>query len=203
MDTFAEGGPGARIRLTGANGEVVEGTAVLSYDFGDESIFDTGVQFDAVEPPEGACEFSPPADVYDEGWGGIDGVRWMLNTWGEPTESEISEGCADSSASCLLLAGFNTGAGAHMTYRNPFPIETFTTLELQVRTQSGSGELNIAPRNDDGRCDNTTDAVIGAEWTQIEIDLTSSCPGEHELTGLTISHPTEAFDLVLDEIRFR
>lgn len=41
-----------------------------------------------------ACAFVPPGDVYDEGWGGIDQVRWAPNPWGDASASQITEGCA-------------------------------------------------------------------------------------------------------------
>ncbi len=201
MSTFADGGPGAAFRLTSAAGEAVEGTAVLTYDVGAESDFDTGIQFVPPTPEGEACEFVPPGDVYDETWGGIDGVRWEPNTWGSTTLSEVSAGCADDSSSCLLLSNFE-GSGLHITYRHVFPTATFSRLSLQLRAQSGGGQLEVAPRSEDARCANPTTVQVGDQWDLVEIDVPDSCPDTSELHGLTISLPSAAMDLLVDEIRY-
>ena len=201
MLTFADDGPGAVFRLTSAAGEMVEGTEVLTYATAAQSDFDTGIQFASVELEGEACEFVPPGDVYDEGWGGIDGVRWEPNTWGGTTLSETGEGCADASASCVLLSDF-AGSGLHVTYRHVFPTTTFSTLTLQLRAASGSGEIQVAPRSEEARCANSTFVEVGAEWAPVEIDLAASCPDTSDLRGLTISVPSATLDLMVDEIRF-
>ena len=200
-DTFAEGGPGALIRLTSAPGETVEGTAPLSYDVAIDSTFDTGIQFAEAEPEAGVCEFVPPADVYDEGWGGIDGVRWEPNTWGGTSLSEIGEGCADASASCVLLQSFE-GSGIHITYRHIFPTSTFARLRMSLRTRSGSGTVEVAPRSEESRCANPTVVDVGPEWTALDIDVAASCSDTTMVHGLTISLPSAPMDLLVDEIRF-
>ena len=199
--TFAEAGPGAVFRLTSPTGETVEGTEVLTYATGAESVFDTGAQFAPAEPEGGACDFIPPRDVYDEQWGGIDGVRWEPNTWGDASLTEISDGCADASASCVLVNNFE-GSGLHITYRHVFPTATFSRLKLQLRAQTGGGEVEVAPRSEAARCEVPTTVVVGSEWVQVELDVAASCPGFNEIHGLTVSRPSSAMDLVVDEIRF-
>lgn len=199
--TFSDGGPGATFRLSSAAGETVEGTAVLTYDTGAEEVFDTGAQYAPAEPEGGSCEFIPPGDVYDEQWGGIEGVRWEPNTWGDTTMTEIGDGCAESSASCLLLTSFE-GSGLHITYRHVFPVDTFSKLSLQVRARSGGGTLEVAPRTEASRCDVPTTVDVGDGWTTVDIDVAASCPGGEPIHGLTISRPNAAMDVVVDEIRF-
>ncbi len=201
MDTFADGGPGAVFRLTSAAGETVEGTEVLTDGVAAESDFDTGIQFAPVEPPTDSCQFVPPGDVYDEQWGGIEGVRWDSNTWGGTSLSEVGDGCAEGSASCLRLTGFE-GSGLHLTYRHVFPTTTFGQLTLQLRTSSGSGQVDVAPRSEEARCANTTTAEVGPDWTTVTIDVAASCTDTDWVHGLTISQPSAAMDLMVDEIRF-
>jgi hypothetical protein len=176
-------------------------TDVFSYATGEDDVLDVGVQFAEVEAPGGACVFVPPGDVYDEGWGGIDGVRWEPNTWGDTNLSETGDGCADASESCLLLADF-AGSGLHVTYRSPFPPTTFTTLSLQLSATRGTGTVEVAPRSADARCANPTTVEVGSEWITVEIDIAASCPDADVVQGLTISLPSTDLDLKVDEIRF-
>jgi len=201
MTTFASDGPGATFRITSAAGETVEGATPLTYATAAEADFDTGVQFAPAEPEGQACEFVPPGDVYDEHWGGIDGVRWEPNPWGSASLSETGDGCADGSASCVLLTSF-ADSGLHITYRHVFPTTTFASLSLQLRAQSGSGQVEVAPRSEDARCDVPTVVDVSVEWTAVTIDVAASCPGVADLHGLTISRPSAAMDLLVDEIRY-
>ncbi|MBW2456127.1 MAG: hypothetical protein JRI68_16530 [Deltaproteobacteria bacterium] len=202
MDTFADGGPGAVFRLTSAAGETVEGTEVLTDGVAVEADFDTGIQFAPVEPPTDSCQFVPPGDVYDEQWGGIDGVRWEPNTWGDTNLSEVANVCAEDSASCLRLGNF-AGSGLHITYRHVFPTTTFAQLTLRLRAASGSGQVDVAPRSEESRCANTTTADVGPDWTTVTIDVAASCTDTDWVQGLTISQASGPMDLMVDEIRFQ
>lgn len=201
METFSDDGPGGVFRLTSATGEVVEGTEVLTTSVGEGEDFDTGIQFTAVDPVPGPCTFTPPGDVYDDGWGGIDGVRWDPNTWGDTTLSETADGCAGGSGSCLLLRRFE-GSGLHLTYRHVFPVETFSTLSLSLRAASGGGSVEVAPRSEDSRCAGPTTVDVTASWGFVDIDVAASCPDTEWIHGLTISHPSSAMDLVVDDVLF-
>jgi hypothetical protein len=128
-------------------------------------------------------------------------VRWEPNTWGDTVLSETSDGCADDSESCLLLTNF-AGSGLHVTYRSPFPIDTFSQLLLEVRTQAGTGTVEVAPRSQESRCANPTTVQVAGDWTAVEIDVAQSCPDAPEIHGLTINMPSGPMDLVVDEIRY-
>ena len=199
--TFSDDGPGGVFRLTSAAGETIESTNVLTYSVPEGADFDTGIQFEAVTPATGTCEFTPPGDVYDDEWGGIDGVTWEPNTWGETTLSEIENNCANDSGSCLLLDNFE-GSGLHITYRHVFPVDTFETLSLAMRTVSGAGVVQVAPRTEDARCSVSTFADVAETWSSVTIDLAESCPDTDDIHGLTISLPSGALDVVVDEIFF-
>ncbi|MBU1535028.1 hypothetical protein KKF84_06895 [Myxococcota bacterium] len=201
METFAQDGPGGIFRLTSAAGEVIEGSVALPYSAAQGSDFDTGIQFAEADPPQGTCDFVVPGDVYDEQYGGIEGVRWTANTWGTAAISETSSNCADGSDSCLRLKSF-VDSGVHLTYRHTFPTQTFSTLTLRLRTGSGTGTVSIAPRSEDARCANMTEVPVTGEWTTATIDVAASCPDTEWLHGLTISHASTAMDLYLDEIVF-
>ncbi|MDX9721236.1 MAG: hypothetical protein RBU37_10865 [Myxococcota bacterium] len=201
MQTFAANGPGARFRFSSAAGEVVEGSAILGSELGDEAIFDTGIQFGAVEPPSGVCLFSPPPP-YDEEWGGIEGVRWTSSSWGSFSLSEPTEDCYEDSASCLLLDDFSPDSGLHITYRSPFPVDLYQRLTLQARLASGTATVRIAPRTEDGRCAGARDVELSEDWTLVEFELSTTCAGATVLTGLTLSHPSSTIALYLDELFF-
>ena len=201
METFSDGGPGGVFRLTSAAGETIESTEVLGYDITEGSDFNTGVQFAEAKPAGEPCEFIPPGNVYDDEWGGIEGVRWEPNTWGDTSLSEIDENCFDGSAACLLLDNFEA-SGLHITYRHVFPVDTFETLSLHMRTVSGTGTVQVAPRTEDARCENSAFVDVGEAWTDVTITLAEACPGAADIHGLTISLPTGALDLVIDDILF-
>ncbi len=200
METFSDSGPGGGFRLTSALGEVVESDQVLTYAVSEHSDFDTGIQFAETDPPVGMCIFHVPGHVYDDGYGGIDGVRWDSNTWGPTSLSESTSDCADGSASCLLLSSFGD-SGMHLTYRHTFPVEEFTTLSFDVRG-SVAGTVRVAPRSEEGRCESSTYVDVTTGWTNVAIDIAESCPNTTWLHGLTFSHPTENMDLGLDNILF-
>lgn len=199
--TFAAGGPGGTFRFTSATGEVVEGTTVLGEGSGGGALFDTGAQFAAVEPPGGVCAFVPPGDVYDEGWGGIDQVRWAPNPWGAATASEVSAGCADDSASCVRFDHLEQWDGFHLYYRQAFPTGTFSRLTLRLRAESGGGELNVTPSHEGAECEPTR-VVVGAEWLTVEIDVAAVCGAVPELNEVTVSNAAETMTLLVDEVRF-
>ena len=123
-ETFADGGPGGVFRFTSPVGESVEGSAVLDTAVAIDDVFDTGAQFAEREPEGGACEFVPPGNVYDEGWGGIHEVRWQCNPWGSAECSETADGCAAGSVACVLVSNLEQWDGFHIYYRQSFPLRS-------------------------------------------------------------------------------
>lgn len=201
MTTFAEGGPGALLRLTSATGQTTASGAILSYAARAGTDFDIGAQFAEQPAPTDLCSFMPPGDVYDDAWGEAGGVGWSYNTWGNTSLAEISEGCAEASQSCVRMREF-AGSGVHITYRHAFPTAAFARLSLQMRTESGSGTVEVAPRTEDARCENPTTVAVDPGWTAVDIEIAASCPGANRIQGLTISRPSGAMDLVVDQIHF-
>jgi hypothetical protein len=199
--TFADSGPGGVFCFTSPAGESVEGSAVLTPEIGVNELFDTGAQFAESDPEGSSCEFVPPGNVYDEQWGGIDQVRWQCNPWGAADCSETSEGCAEGSASCVLLRNLEQWNGFHLYYRQSFPTSTFSRLSLQLRARSGSGEVVVTPSLDGERCEETSVSVTDS-WTGVEIDVAASCEQLAELNALTVSNQTETLELLVDEIRY-
>lgn len=199
--TFAEAGPGGVFRFTSPTGESVEGSAVLRYEVTIGSVFDTGAQFQEAEPNGNQCTFVPPGDVYDEGWGGIDQVRWQCNPWGEATCSEISEGCAEGSATCVLVDNLAEWDGLHLYYRQSFPTATFSALRLKLRARGGGGEVLVSPSYEGTRCRETA-VTVGEEWVDVRVDVTAGCTELSELNALTISNQSDTMDLLIDEIRY-
>ncbi|MBN2723267.1 MAG: hypothetical protein JXR95_04255 [Deltaproteobacteria bacterium] len=198
--TFSKNGPGGTFRFTSPSGEIIQGNQVLTYEYETDDVFDTGVNFEAALPLVETCEYYPPSDVYDEGYGGIDGARWTPNPWGNATMKEISTDCAQDSESCILIKNMSMGDGFHIYYRNPFPVSTFSTLTLSFRAQSGSGSLVVAPSNG-SRCTETT-IEANSEWQSVVINVPESCSEFSEINGVTFSSRTDNIDLVVDEIYF-
>jgi hypothetical protein len=188
-------------RFISPTGETVEGSAVLGTDVGIDEVFDTGAQFAEAEPEGETCEFVPPGNVYDEGWGGIYEVRWQCNPWGDASCSETTEGCAEGSASCVRVQNLEQWGGLHVYYRQSFPTSTFSRLSLQLRARSGSGDVVVSPSHEGERCEETTVSVTG-EWVPVEIDVAASCGALSELNALTISNQSETMELLIDEIRY-
>ena len=199
-EMFAEDGPGGVFRLTSAQGEVVEGANVLDYETGIGAVFDLGVQLTDRDPPEGeACEFVPPADVYVDAWGGIPEVLWAPNPWDGTAIAEVESGCR--SGSCLRIDPLPQWSGFHLYYRQAFPTSTFATLSLWARAAAGAGTIDVAPNGDDGQC-TVTSVAVGTDWTQITIDVASTCAGYGTLNTVTIQNTGDAFELLLDDVRW-
>ena len=199
MVTFAANGPGGMFRFTSAPGEMVESNAVLTADIAEGSDFDLGVQFADIPAEDGVCTFLPPTAVYDDEWGGIDGVRWEPNLWGDARLSESADGCADNSSACLVLTDFD-GSGLHITYRHVFPKSDFSTLTLQARSSSGTGTVEIAPRSEDARCSNPPTFTLTGEWRTYTVDIAGSCPDVDWIHGFTISRTENVGNLYLDSM---
>lgn len=200
-DTFASAGPGGVFRFTSASGETVEGSTVLGSNTSVGALFDTGAHFAEVSPSADACVFVPPGTVYGDGWGGIDQVRWEPNPWGKATVTEVTDDCAVSSASCVLIQHLEQWGGFHLYYRQAFPTATFSRLSLALRARSGGGELGVAPSNDGTECEATL-VQVGSEWITAQIDVAARCAGLDALNAVTISNHGQLMDLLIDEVRF-
>ncbi|MBN2528603.1 MAG: hypothetical protein JXR76_19595 [Deltaproteobacteria bacterium] len=199
--TFSKGGPGGVFRLTSANGDVVEAREVLTYDVTEGSDFNTGVQFAEAASPEGVCPFTPPGDVFIDEWGGIEGVRWEYNDWGSTEVSDITSDCAAQSAACLQFKSFD-GNGVHITYRHTFPKHIFRRVTVQLKSSSGKGTVEIAPRSKDAKCTSPSTFDVTGDWTTVAVNIDDSCPQTEWIHGLTISRSNGVGDLFVDNIEF-
>ncbi|MBU1220942.1 hypothetical protein KKF34_15045 [Myxococcota bacterium] len=198
--TFSDNGPGGVFRLTCANGEVVEGSSILSYDYADEEIFDTGIQFALVSDTAPLCEYLAPSDVFIDEFGGIPGVMWEPNPWGSTDIDIVSSGCQDNSSACLRVRNMNMGDGWHIYYPNPFPVDMFETLRISLKAVSGSGKVIIAPSMG-SRC-NETEVTVSEQWQTITIDVPASCTEFTEINGVTMSNRGTTMHLLIDNIQF-
>ncbi len=200
-DTFGSAGGGGAFRITSAQGQVVEAPNVLGYGVAKGAVFDLGAQLDDLSPTTGpACAFEPPADVYVDGYGGIDQVRWRMNPWG-PSASETTQGCV--SGSCIRVDGLAPWNGFHIYYVQPFPASTFSTLSLKVKAASGSGSITVAPALGGTPCTPTTVAP-GKSWSQVDIDVAASCPGVASLDTVTVQAVSGGgMALLMDDVRFQ
>ncbi len=197
-------GDGLGFELTTPEGEVITSTTSLDINPTKGTVHDLGVQFAIEETSaEGECKFTPPEDVFDENWGGIEGVGWMPNPWGDSASIDVvNDGCKDNSNACLEVT-FGQWEGAHLYYWEPFPWDIFTTISMSFRGLTSGGELSVAPSMDGERCTETPVTVMPTEWTDIEISLADVCSAGQSINGVTFSNNSERFSFVLDEVSFR
>lgn len=198
-EMFAKDGAGGLFRLTSAQGEVVEMPATLTYGVAKGSFFDLGAQFtDQSQATGGQCKFLPPQDVYVDGYGGIEQVRWMMNPWAGASPSEISTGCV--SGTCLRVDGMGPGSGFHIYYRQSFVPTTFKTLHFAARTASGTGSVSVTLTGDGTSC-TSTDVTLSETWTETNLDLATACSSSGLINTVTVYGNT-SLTLLLDDLRF-
>jgi hypothetical protein len=196
---FASDGPGGRFRLTSAQGEVLEMPSLLSYDINKGTFFDLGAQFTDLTQANGAqCRFLPPQDVYADGYGGIDEVRWMMNPWASAAPSEVSSGCV--SGTCIRVDGMGSGSGFHIYYRQNFAANLFKTLHLAARTASGTGTISVTLTGDGTSCD-ATDIALNDTWQESNLALANVCAAAGPINTVTVYGST-SLTLLLDNVRF-
>lgn len=199
-ETFASQGPGGVFRVTSAQGESLETPNVLGYDVQTNSVFDLGAQLTDQTPSQGgACVFSPPGDVYVDGYGGIDEVRWAINPWGGASAAETPDGCY--AGSCIRVDSLGQYNGFHIYYRQAFPTSTFSSLSLRLRALSGGGELVIAPSHEGDRCTETK-TTVGPDWSEVTIDVAAACGALPELNAVTVDNPGNPMVLLVDDVRY-
>ena len=199
-DMFASGEPGGVFRFTSAQGELVEGTAVLSYAEGKGQPFDTGAQLTDQAPAAGAaCVFEPPGLVYGDGYGGITDVSWKPGAWDGATVDEVTgNGCFGGQGSCLdaRLPQWN---GFGIMYVQAFPTSTFARLSLRLRSPGG-GTVRVAASLDGTTCQNT-EIAVGPDWAQTTIALASTCANLASIRAVTVQAETR-LELFVDDVRF-
>jgi hypothetical protein len=198
-DMFASDGPGGRFRLTSAQGEVVEMPNPLTYAAAKGSFFDLGAQFTDQSQSSGAeCKFLPPQDVYVDGYGGIESVRWMMNPWASASPTETDAGCV--SGTCLRVNGMGSGSGFHIYYRQSFTPTTFKTLHLAARTATGTGSVSVTLTGDGTSC-TSTDIALGDTWTETNVSLAAVCSASGPINTVTV-YGESSLTLLLDNLRF-
>jgi hypothetical protein len=197
-DMFEAAGEGGVFRLTSAQGESLETPNILTYSVAAGAFFDTGAQLTDQAPAQGpACTFTVPPDIYGDGYGGIERVRWTMNPWSSASPSETTNGCL--AGSCLRVSGLKSGAGFHIYYPAAFAPATFRSLRLAGRADSGSGEIAVKLQGDGYACTQTL-VSLTADWSETVIDLATACPGQGLVSMFTLQASTVAV-VWLDEIR--
>lgn len=196
-------GDGILFQLTSAEGESIESTNPLGFFPAVRSTHALGVQFSERYEDTGSCAFTPPAEVYDEGYGGIEGVEWQPNPWGERTRvSETSTGCFQGSSSCILVEDMGQWEGVHFYYRQSFPVTTFDGLRMQLKALSKSGNITAAASLDGARCQNSQTTITHDEWTEIDIKLSTSCSSLNRLNAVTIVNTGPSLSFIVDKVEF-
>ncbi len=195
-------GSGIGFELTSPLGETIESSSSLAINPAKGTIHDLGVQFENSDEPKDECAFTPPGDVFVDAFGGIEGVTWAPNPWGDnATIEEIKEACAKDSSRCLNVR-LGQWEGAHLYYRQPFPVETFQTLSLSFYGLQDSSEIVVAPSNDGERCSENTVKITENEWTIVDISLSDVCTAGQSLNGVTFSCNTQSCNFLLDDVLY-
>lgn len=198
-EMFASGGPGGRFRLTSAQGEILEMPNSLTYDVARGSFFDLGAQFtDQKQSAGGECKFLPPKDVYVDGYGGIEDVRWVINPWSSASPAETNEGCV--SGTCLRVSGMQSGSGFHVYYRQSFNPTIFETLRFDARTVAGTGRLSVTLTGDETPCQ-ATELDLTETWRETRVQLVTACSASGPINSVTI-YGDSPLTLLLDNLRF-
>ena len=200
-DALGPDAPGGVFRITSAQGQVLETPNVLGYGVGKGSTFELGAQLTDRSPTTGpACVFEPPADVYVDGYGGIDEVRWRMNPWGGASASETNAGCA--AGSCIRVDGMVPWRGFHIYYGQSFPTSTFATLSLEVKAASGSGTVTVSAGHEGTSCGEIS-VTPGRDWVTVTSTLASSCVGLGSINEVTVTATSgSGMVLMLDDVRF-
>jgi hypothetical protein len=196
---FASDAAGGRFRLTSAQGEVLDMPNALTYDVAKGSFFDLGAQFtDQSQSSTAQCKFLPPREVYVDGYGGIEEVRWMMNPWASATASEVASGCV--SGTCLRIDGMGSGAGFHIYYRQSFSATLYKNLHLAVRTTSGTGTIGVTLTGENTSCE-TTEISLTDAWQERNLALTDVCATAGPINTVTI-YGNSPLTLLLDNLSF-
>jgi len=194
-------GDGIWFRLTSAMGETVTATLPVPYMSSGGSAWDLGVQFAQLYNEDEDCDYAPPADVYDDDWGGIEGVTWQPNPWGDGASvREIDSGCADDSASCLRVT-LGPWAGSHFYYRQSFPVATFSGLSVRMKGID-AGEITVFASGDDGSCEGQTASLSDGGWVTFDIPLATACAGISSLHTVTVTNGSDRSEFLMDDILF-
>ncbi|MDY0004401.1 MAG: hypothetical protein RBU30_24075 [Polyangia bacterium] len=199
-------GDGFAYQIVSAQGQTIESANDLAFQDvtpgGPALVHDLGAQLDDLSPPEGVCEYLPPGDVYKDGWGGIDEVRWQPNPWGDTQVAETSAGCRNGSTSCLRVTRMGNWSGMHLYYWQGFPRTAFSSLSIFARTESASLELRSGPSHEGAVCGEQL-VTVGAEgWTEITFDLAAACSEAPLLSSVTFQSGSAPVPLLLDDIQF-
>ncbi len=195
-------GDGIFFRITSAQEEIIESTLPVTLLDSSSNHFDIGVQLTNQDPdPQGQCRFTPPPDVYVDGWGGIPGVRWMVNPWGATTVDEVQSGCRDDSAACLRMPDMARWSGMHVYYRQLFPHSLFSSFSFWARSEGDDLTFLVSFSGDGSSCDETSVNVTG-EWTRHTIDLSEVCAAVPFINTLTWQNTTAQIPFLFDDLVF-
>jgi expansin (peptidoglycan-binding protein) len=197
-DMFMDKGEGGHFRLTSAQGESVAMPNLLTYAVAKGSFFDLGGQLSVQAATGPACSYTVPPDIYVDGYGGIERVRWIMNPWSSAKPSESANGC--QAGKCLKITGMGSGAGFHVYYMHAFVPSTFKTLRVALRVETGTGTVGITLNGEGGGCQETKVALT-TDWKETTLDLATVCAGRSEVSMFTV-YGQGPLTLWLDNLEF-
>lgn len=198
---LARGGTGVVLRITTAQGQVVESAALIASGAAPRTAVDLGVQVDDLAAPTGsACGWRPP-DPYVDGLGGIPGVAWRQGGWGGGMIDVASTtGCR--AGSCIRVAGLDGWGGVQLYYNQPFPWAGLSRLTLSASAPTDV-PLELKLLGEGGAECVAVDFTAGAAFGRVELDLATACGGAAEVATVQVQlMRAAAGDFVLDDIVF-
>lgn len=197
---LARGGDALEFRVESAQGEVLDFPTPVPTGATGGAVVDLGAQLtDRGQSPGPSCRFRAPSDVYVDGFGGIDAVRWRFNGWAPAVQAdEVSVGCV--AGTCLRVTGLAAWSGFHIYYVEPFATSSFTRVVLSARVASGGASVSFAPSRAGVTCTPTVVPLTDVAQS-VSIDLASACAGQSELDAVTVQVQAGT-TLILDDVRF-
>ena len=200
-EMLARGGTGIVLRISTAQGQVVESTAEITPGAGALTSVDLGVQVDDMAAPTGAaCAWRAP-DPYVDGLGGIEHVRWQQGGWGGGT-IDVARASGCRAGSCIGVTGLDGWGGVQLYYNQPFALAGLSRLALQASAPSDV-PLELKLLGEGGAECAAVDFTAGASFARTELDLTAACAGVSAVRTVQVQlMRATSGDFVLDDIVF-
>jgi len=196
---ITRGGTGVALRLTSAQGQTVTSSVTVANQGPFPRAVDLGVQVDDLGPPSGAaCSFTVPPP-YQDGFGGIDQVRWKYTAFNQGAIDEAStSGCISGTCFAASLSAFG---GFNFYYPEDFARAGLTRLVVHARS-SDAAPIEIKLSGPAGNCTGVP-ATLGASFSEIDVDLATVCAAVPRLRAIQVQVTrNSAGSVVLDDVSF-
>ena len=200
-DTLARGGTGIVLRVSTAQGQTVESSALIATSSAALTAVDLGVQVDDLDPPSGpACSWRPP-DPYVDALGGINDVSWQQSGWGGGTV-DLAQATGCYSGQCIGVSGLGGWGGIQFYYNQAFPFSGLTRLTLQASAPVAV-PLELKLSGEQGAECTAVDFTASSSFAAAQVDLATACAAVPAIRTVQIQlMQADTGDFVLDNIVF-